>query len=182
MHFSDMKILITDDEQEIRSTVKEIIMPFEATILEASNGEEALEIMKKDTISVAILDIMMPRMNGIELLRNIQQKYPETVCIMLTAYGAKEHIQQALQCHAFDFIEKPFRKDILFNRTKNALNLATNRTLISLAIEYFLMTNCKNVTPDAFAKMDLSQKNQILQKGVTLMKLKRAKMSFNSPI
>ncbi|GAB6078646.1 chemotaxis-specific protein-glutamate methyltransferase CheB [Hydrogenobaculum acidophilum] len=104
-------VLIVDDSFFIRAAIRKILESsgFAENIYEASNGLEALEILKKQNIDLVTLDVEMPKMNGLETLEHIKRENIATQVIMVSAYttqGAKETIK-ALELGAFDFIAKP---------------------------------------------------------------------------
>ena len=104
-------VLIVDDSFFIRTAIRKILQDsqFVENIYEASNGLEALDILKKHNIDIVTLDVEMPKMNGLETLEQIKKQNISTQVIMVSAYttqGAKETIK-ALELGAFDFIAKP---------------------------------------------------------------------------
>lgn len=104
------KILLVDDDQEFRSEFRDCFEGYD--IIEASGGEEALKILHKpNEIDLAILDVKMPGMDGIELLRRIKDTSPEIGIVILTGYSSKDVVVDALKEHADDYIEKPLDID-----------------------------------------------------------------------
>lgn len=104
------KILIVEDELIVRKALRYIIEQesgeFEI-IGEVTNGEEALEFLECDLPHIMICDIMMPRMNGLELLRTANLKYPEVSTIILSGYQDFEFVKSAFKYGVFDYILKP---------------------------------------------------------------------------
>jgi two-component system response regulator YesN len=104
------KIMIVDDESEVREGIKESIdwelHGFEC-IGDYANGREALEAITESRPDLVISDICMPFMDGIDLTRNIQMKYPYIKVIILTAHDEFDYVQQALRLQVYDFIVKP---------------------------------------------------------------------------
>ncbi len=171
--FQDLTILIVDDEEDIRMLVKETLSMFcKSKILEAKDGMDALEVLKNNDVSLIVSDIMMPKMNGLELLQKTSELYPNIITIMLTAYGNKNHIHEALKLHAFDFLEKPFSHDIMKTRVTNALNYCYHKQLLKLAMKDFIINNCKDVTYENFEAMSIEEKNKVLEMGSGLIKIK----------
>jgi two-component system response regulator PilR (NtrC family) len=101
------RILIVDDERAIRDLLSDAVRHAGYDVLSARNGEEALSLIIKDNIQIAICDIKMPGMNGIDLLKKMPDISPETVVIMITAYASIETAVDALRFGAFDYILKP---------------------------------------------------------------------------
>lgn len=104
------KILIVEDELLVRKALRYIIEQesdeFEI-IGEVTNGEEALELLEQSLPHMMICDIMMPRMNGLELLRAVNLKYPEVSTIILSGYQDFEYVKSAFKYGVFDYILKP---------------------------------------------------------------------------
>ncbi|WP_243291716.1 response regulator transcription factor [Bacillus sp. FJAT-47783] len=101
-------ILVLEDELSIRSFISLNIRKHGWNVHEAETGEQAIEIMEKEKIHMALLDIMLPGINGIEVCKYICQNYPEVGVIMLTAKGQEEDKIEGLTCGADDYIVKPF--------------------------------------------------------------------------
>jgi len=104
------KILLVDDDAIFRSEFKDCFSEYD--IVEASNGEEALSILKKpNEIDLVILDIRMPGMSGLEVLKQIRKVDKNIKIIIFTGYGSKEIAIESLRHHVDDFLEKPFDVD-----------------------------------------------------------------------
>jgi DNA-binding NtrC family response regulator len=101
------RILVVDDERAIRDLLSDAISDAGYEVLCASNGEEALSLIGQENIHIAICDIKMPGMNGIDLLQKIRDISPETIVLMITAYASVETAVDALRLGAFDYILKP---------------------------------------------------------------------------
>jgi signal transduction histidine kinase len=98
-------ILIVDDEAIIRDLCMRALHDY--TIVQADNGEEALKIFERGGIDAILTDVMMPKMDGLELLKRIKEREPTMVVIIMTGYADKELILKALKADADDFITKP---------------------------------------------------------------------------
>lgn len=106
------KILVVDDEPHlkviIRQTFRRSIRSGERLFFFAANGRQALEILEQqEDIDVVLSDIRMPEMNGLTLLKHLEEHHPLVRCVMLTAYGDMKHIRAAMNHGAFDFLTKP---------------------------------------------------------------------------
>ncbi len=103
------KVLIIDDALFMRSMLKRVIGGAgDYEILEAGRGREGLAIYEEQRPAVVFLDISMPEMNGIEVLRELKQKHPESYVVMCSAIGQESMIMEALDLGAAEFIVKPF--------------------------------------------------------------------------
>lgn len=103
------RILLVDDEENARTALAKILSREEYEVLSAGNGFEALELLKNTQVDLIITDINMPEMNGMSFLREINQLYPGSNVIMVTAYGEVESYIEAMNLGAFEYINKPVR-------------------------------------------------------------------------
>lgn len=111
MSFSG-KILLVDDEAHIRKFVSLILKQIgQPVIREAVNGEDALAAYQADRPDLVLLDVNMPRMDGMETLRKLKQIDPDCVVIMLTSVANRESVERALELGAADYIRKDTPKD-----------------------------------------------------------------------
>jgi DNA-binding response OmpR family regulator len=102
------RVLIVDDERNIRLTLKGAL---EAIGLEADavfQGEEALEKLTERTYAAMILDLRLPGMDGLAVLRRVAESYTELKVIIITAYGTVDAVIEAMKLGAVDFLQKPF--------------------------------------------------------------------------
>ena len=95
-------VLIVDDEAVIRDLCKRVLHDYD--VIEAGDGAEALEIFLRGGIDVILTDVMMPEMDGLELLKNLKEREPTVVVIIMTGFAEKEVILNALKADADDFI------------------------------------------------------------------------------
>ena len=111
MSFSG-KILLVDDEVHIRKFVSLILKQTgQPVIAEAGNGEEALRAYQSDKPDIVLLDVNMPRMDGMETLRKLKETDPDCVVIMLTSLANRESVERALELGAAGYIRKDTPKD-----------------------------------------------------------------------
>lgn len=104
---NQINILIVDDEPLIRRSLSEFLTIEGYTLSSASNGIQALELLKTYSADIVISDIKMPEMDGIELLKNIKQEYPDMQVILVTGYGSVQDAVDAMKEGAYDYIMKP---------------------------------------------------------------------------
>lgn len=116
------KILIIDDEQSIRSTLKEILEYEKYEVDQAKDGAEGFEKIKNGDYDVALCDIKMPKMDGIEVLQKAMAIGTDTQFIMISAHGSIETAVEATKLGAFEFIEKPPELNRLLLSVRNALD------------------------------------------------------------
>jgi len=101
-------ILVVDDEKNIRLTLVEALSSLQTEIDTAINGEEALAKLKEKDFSLILLDLKMPGMDGMEVLRKLRKIRPDIKVIIITAYGTIDSAVEAMKLGAVDFIQKPF--------------------------------------------------------------------------
>ncbi|OHB24867.1 MAG: hybrid sensor histidine kinase/response regulator [Desulfuromonadaceae bacterium GWC2_58_13] len=98
-------ILIVDDESVIRDLCSRALKGYR--ILQAEDGEQALNILDHERVDVVLADVMMPQVNGLDLLKTVKDKTPNQIVVIMTGYADKEIILRALKSDADDFITKP---------------------------------------------------------------------------
>ncbi len=136
-------ILIIDDDANIRKTMHEFIELAGFSVFTASSGEEALELLKTNNISVAITDIVMPGIDGLELTGLIKKNY-DTDVIIITGYSDKYSYKEAISKGASDIIFKPMHFEELLLRLKRVLKekqLRKDRTKMLKKLEELAITD-----------------------------------------
>ena len=111
-------ILLAEDNYLIRKGLKKIILNMTGAFdvaFEASNGEEALALLQAHHIDLVITDVKMPQMDGITLIKQIAERYPDISVIMLSSYNDYEYVRQSLKSGAMDYLLKPVEKNELKN-------------------------------------------------------------------
>lgn len=121
------KILIADDESDIALILKLQLEDAGYRTVRARDGAEALEMLAREQFELLLLDIKMPKIDGMQVLRHVKNSYPATVVVMMTAHGNEEIAVQAMKDGALDYIAKPFSNDDMIKRVERAINY--NRTL-----------------------------------------------------
>jgi two-component system alkaline phosphatase synthesis response regulator PhoP len=124
----DKKILIVDDEPHIRTLIEQTLEELEdegVEFLSADNGESALDIIKTETPQVVFLDVMMPRMNGMEVCRRVKKELnlDKVFIILLTAKGQELDRQKGQEVGADVYMTKPFDPETLLLKAREILML-----------------------------------------------------------
>lgn len=114
------KILIVDDEPAIRAALREILEYENYVVCEADSGEQALELVKQERIILALIDLKMHGMDGIETLERIHANYDFPI-IMISSNASIGHVVEAIKKGAYDFIQKPVDMNRLLISTRNAI-------------------------------------------------------------
>ncbi len=126
------KILVVDDEKNIRRSVEMICAGEGYSVRTAADAEEAMQALGNQAADLVLLDIVMPGTDGLSLLKRIKSELPEVVAIMVSGNATLQNAVTATREGAYDFIEKPISKEKLLISIKNALQ---NRTLAKENVE-----------------------------------------------
>jgi len=127
------KILIVDDEINMRLVLTAMLKKEGYEVASASDGQEALQILKSGRIAAVVTDLKMPNIDGMELLNHITSQHPAIPVIMITAHGTVATAVEALKKGALDYITKPFELDELKNVISKAIktrNLKENELFL----------------------------------------------------
>lgn len=116
------KVLVVDDQFGIRILLQEVLQREGYEIFQAPNGVIALEIVKNEDPDIILLDMKIPGMDGLEILRNVRKLELDTKVIMMTAYGELDLIQEAMEMGALAHFTKPFDIDEIREAVKQALS------------------------------------------------------------
>jgi two-component system response regulator HydG len=122
-----LSVLIVDDDAAIRRIFVEIVSARDSVeVLPAAGAEEALELLKRRTIDIAFVDVMMPQVGGMDLLERVKAERPALEVVMVTAHGTIEGAVQAMKLGAADYLPKPFKLDqvsLILGRLRRVRNL-----------------------------------------------------------
>ncbi len=116
------KIMVVDDEASICNNVEKILKKSNYAVTRASSAKEALDMLAKESFSLLISDIVMPEMNGLELLKMVKKEWPVTRAVMMTAYASTDTAVKAIRMGALEYLPKPFTPDELRATVENALS------------------------------------------------------------
>lgn len=102
------RILVVDDQEMVRGLLRRAMEQEGYTVLEAEDGEQALEILGRSAVDLVVSDALMPRMDGLELLKRVKRDHPGTRVIILTGHTGEHDVTQFLIAGADEYIAKPF--------------------------------------------------------------------------
>jgi CheY-like chemotaxis protein len=114
-------ILITDDDSDSREVLREIVEPEGYRTFMASSGEEAVDIVREENVHLALLDVHMPRLTGLETVQLVHQINELLPCILVTAGASEDLMRQAFTVRAYSVIPKPVSKNVLLYTVVRAL-------------------------------------------------------------
>ena len=113
-------VLVVDDEETIRTVLKRILEDAGYPVVTAGSGEEALRALSQHRFELALLDVRMPGITGLELLGKISTDWPDTGVIMVTAVAELQTAVDAMKLGSCDYITKPFNRDDLLEKVRKA--------------------------------------------------------------
>ncbi len=122
----NIRVLVVDDEQDVRDGSERILTRIGFEVLKASRGDKALEVFAETEVSIVLLDLKMPGMDGMEVLKRIRNLDESILVIVITGYATVETAIEAMKQGAYDFIPKPFDPDqlrIVVNRAAERIRL-----------------------------------------------------------
>ena len=115
------KVLIVDDDEVVRLSYERSLSGTACNVEAAKNGEEALQTMEREPVDVVLLDVRMPGMDGMSVLRTIKQKWPASEVVIITGYPTVDSAKEAVRLGAFDYLAKPMAPQDVINVTDSAI-------------------------------------------------------------
>ena len=117
-----INVLLVDDEKHFREILVKRLSQRGIAALQASDGEEALRLLEEKPVDVIVMDVKMPKMNGIETLRHVKERYPSSEVIMLTGHASTQDGVDGIKSGAFDYLTKPIEFEHLLRKIRQAQN------------------------------------------------------------
>jgi DNA-binding NtrC family response regulator len=117
---SALNLMLVDDEERFLATTAKLLERAGHRVLTASSGQAAIERLGEHDVDVMILDMKMPGMGGLEVLREVRLRFPLVEVIMLTGHGTVESAVEGLKSGAFDFVTKPCDIETLVSKAEEA--------------------------------------------------------------
>src|SRR3989338_429077 len=114
------QVLVADDEEGVRESLN-LILGDHYDVTLATDGQEALTFLQARPFAVAFMDIKMPKLDGIDVLKQIKGRGVTTPILMLTAYQSVELAKEAVKLGAFDYLPKPFDRDCILAAARSAM-------------------------------------------------------------
>ena len=122
------KLLVVDDEMEIREFLKAFFEEREFEVATASSGKQALEVLDQVKPQVVLLDVHMPGMDGLSVLRKIKEQHPSMKVIMVTALETQDKIEEAMRLGADNYITKPLSLEYLEKDVQDKITLLAQKS------------------------------------------------------
>src|SRR5438105_1660253 len=145
------RVLVVDDEQSLRKVLAATLQREGYEVTVCSNGEEAIAALDRDGADVVVTDLVMPKMDGLSLLRKVVARHPDVPVIVVTAHGRVDSAVEAMKAGAFDFVSKPFEN-------------AELKAIIAKAARQSDL-NARNVVPDDAPRGEYRRYTEIIGKG-----------------
>lgn len=138
------RVLITDDDASIRFTLSLALETLPVTVETAASGEEALRKIEEERFSAILLDLRMPGIGGLEVLRQLRDARPEIPVIIITAHGTIGSAIEAMKLGAIEFVQKPFTPDEIRRSVMNVLEreALTDADASDYATQFLLAKRC----------------------------------------
>ena len=130
---SNLKILLVDDEEEFVRTLSERLQMRDLHSELALDGEQALQIVHDEEPDVMVLDLKMPGIDGMEVLRRVRKSFPKVQVIILTGHGSEKDEHQARRLGAFAYLKKPVDIEHLVKTLKEAFRNKVQTTMAAVA-------------------------------------------------
>jgi DNA-binding response OmpR family regulator len=125
------RVLLVDDEEEFVKTLAERLEMRDLGSDKAFSGEEALQVVSDQEPDVMVLDLKMPGIDGMEVLRRVRRAYPQVQIIMLTAHGTDKDQEEAMRLGAYAYLQKPVNLEILVKTMKAAYRKKMEDTMVA---------------------------------------------------
>lgn len=119
--FEKAKILVVDDEEVVRASYVRTLAGEHCSVDVVRNGNDALQIMGQHEFDVVLLDLRMPGMNGMTVLKTIKERWPESEVIIITGYPAVESAKEAVTLGAYEYLAKPAGPEDVINAANGAM-------------------------------------------------------------
>lgn len=149
------KILVVDDEKSMRDILQIFLGNEGYSVSVASNGKAAIEDVKKDIFDLIITDMKMPKASGLDLLKSTKQISPDTIVVIITAFGSTDSAVEAMKLGAYDYLQKPFQMDEIRLVVKNALEKQELRKDVSVLKEHLKPSSIENIIGSSAPMLEL---------------------------
>lgn len=144
------RALVVDDEPSSRLNIRDLLSLEQFTVDEAGDGLDGLELVKRNSYDVVLLDIRMPKMDGLTTLKNIKLLQPTLPVIVFTAFGSSDRAIEAMKSGAFDYLTKPFDIDELVEVIRRAVEHKILSTEVQVLRRRLADVDAGEYQPDRF--------------------------------
>jgi len=134
---NNLTLLYVEDDEIVRENFTEIFKTYFANVLTTDNGNEAIKLYEENKIDVAILDISINGMNGLNVASKIREKDQKTILLIISAYSDKDKLLQAINLKLFGYLVKPVTHMALNEKIQEILKKTNEKSLIALSDNWF---------------------------------------------
>ncbi len=117
-----LRVLFVDDEEELVGAVVERLELRKIEATGATSGEQALGLLEKQDFDVVVLDVRMPGLGGLDVIKRIKSTHPDLEVVLLSGHGSSEDVDEGLRLGALDYLQKPVELDDLIKILREAAN------------------------------------------------------------
>jgi len=160
------KVLIIDDDARMRELLVDCLAPLGCDVTPASSGQQALELIETAQFNVALLDLMLPDIDGMKVFRHIREQRPEVEVIVLTGYASLESAIEALRIGAYDYVTKPFDARTIQSTVRRAVEkhrFSLRLTALNRATQAMIAT----LDPDEVLRLAIAEARTMLDAETT---------------
>jgi len=158
------RILIVEDDESVREELCHYLTDAGYDVIEASDGKRALDLLESELLDLVLLDLRLPRVDGMQVLDEIVQKHMPLPVIMISAHGTIQLAVEATKKGAFDFLEKPLKSDRVLITVRNALGQKQleieKRTLLEEVRQKYQMVGQSDVMQKVFRLVDRAARSE----------------------
>lgn len=145
-----LRALVVDDEPASRLNIRDLLTEEHFRVDEAADGREALDFVEQREFDIVLLDIRMPKMDGLTVLKQIAKRYPQLPVIVFTAHGTSEHAIEAMKVGAFDYLTKPFDIEELLAVIRRAVEHKKLSTEVQILRQRLASVESSEFQPSVF--------------------------------
>jgi DNA-binding response OmpR family regulator len=183
-------ILIIDDEASLRQTLARILQRAGFEVTTAANGKDGLSLVTEHPFDLLYLDIRMPDVSGLELLKTIHAKYPELPVILFTAQPDLNSAVEALRRGATDYLLKPLKPQVVIDRTQTILSnkqkerrrREIQRQIETLQAELVSLDNEKAPGSDSISQQTAGSDDRFLRRGKLILDMHTRRVTMNDRV
>jgi DNA-binding NtrC family response regulator len=161
-YLSDVAIVIVDDEPDIASLLKDIVKDIVRNVHAFTSGREALEHVRNHDADIMVLDINMPEIDGITLLREIRRIKPQTAIIVYSGCFNNENMRVMIQNEAFDILVKPADIDDFRMTIRRCIEKVKTDRILNEILETLMYATSSKLKPEDFMKLSAAEKSKVL--------------------
>jgi len=164
----DKTLLYVEDELEVLENISELLKNYFGKIYSATDGEQGYELFLEHKIDILLVDIELPKMNGIELINKIREHYIDIYVVVISAYTKTDYLLECIECKIDKYIVKPFTSkkinELLEKLNSDFSHIESNSKIIQLDSEFSFNTNSSEL-------IHLGKTISLSKKELTLLKL-----------